>query len=110
MATRKRFLRSLLYTAGLSVAAQGSGEALAVPTPTPQPTATPIPQPSALARQLAQSLQHALPKAHLSDAMVEKIAEDIQGNFSIGDSMMTAHSDRLPPPDFVFAASSGNRP
>ena len=63
-----------LSSAGTDVAA--------LPAATPTPAPTPTPPPSTLATELARSVQHALPKAKLSDELTVKIAHDIDGNFS----------------------------
>jgi hypothetical protein len=112
MVTRKNVLVSFLSTLALGIAVRGTARAsvTTAQTPTPKPTPSGIQKPSELARQLALWIQRSLSKAHLSDTMVEKIAEDIQGNFPISSDMVAAHRDNLPPPDFVFAASSRYRP
>jgi len=113
MPTRKVFLAAVIVAAA---AASGSlsrdaahAAASPVPTPTPAPSSGPT-KPSALARELARSLQHDLPKARLSDAMTERIASDIQDNFAIGKAFRNRKNRNLPPPDFVFAADDENRP
>jgi hypothetical protein len=114
MSTRKAFLATAVAAAAASSGLAGRGTARAAtpkPSPTPTPAASTGPtKPSKLARELAQSLQHDLPKAHLSDAMTERIASDIQDNFAIGNAFRHRKNSNLPPPDFVFAADEEIRP
>ena len=113
MLTRRFFIAA---AAAVTSLVSGLPQALAS---TPKPKQTPAPKPAAsststkpsqLARELALSLQRDLPHAHLSDATTEKIASDIQDQFAIGKSFRKMASKHLPPPDFVFAASSEDRP
>jgi hypothetical protein len=114
MSTRKAFLG--LTAAGVATASSLSGKggaqaATAGPSPAPKPSASSAPtRPSKLARELARSIQAELPKAHLSDAMTEKTASDIQDNFAIGNAFRNRQNADLPPPDFVFSATDDNRP
>jgi hypothetical protein len=113
MPTRKVFLAAAIAAAAAASGSLSRDAAHAAtspaPTPTPAPSSGPT-KPSALARELARSLQHDLPKAHLSDAMTERIASDIQDNFAIGKAFRNRKNRDLPPPDFVFAADDENRP
>jgi hypothetical protein len=115
MSTRRAFLG--VAAAGAAAAAVAldrdrvAQAATAGPSPTPKPSASPGPtRPSKLARELARSIQAELPKAHLSDAMTEKIAADIQDNFAIGNAFRAHPNPELPPPDFVFSALEDSRP
>jgi hypothetical protein len=110
MFSRKIFLRSCVFAIGFSATSRSVAISAPTATPAPHPIATTSPKPSELAQQLASSMQRTLRSASLSDAMVEEIATDVEENFSIGDALRTAHSDALPPPDFVFAASPNQRP
>jgi hypothetical protein len=113
MPTRKVFLAAAMAAAAAAAGPLSSdtAHAAAKPAPTPRPTPTPGPtKPSTLARELARSLQRDLPKAHLSDAMTERIASDIQDNFAIGKAFRNRNNPNLPPPDFVFAADEESRP
>jgi len=60
--------------------------------------------------ELARSLQRGLPKARLSDAATQLIAKDIEGNLAIAAAFRGRSTAGLPPPDFVFTASSADRP
>ena len=113
MPTRKVFLAAAIAAAAAAAGPLSSDtvRAAAKPAPTPKPTPSPGPtKPSALARELARSLQRDLPQAHLSDAMTERIASDIQDNFAIGKAFRNRKNRNLPPPDFVFAADEESRP
>ena len=113
MSTRRAFLGAAAAGAA-AVALNRDGVARAAsagPSPVPKPSATPGPtRPSKLARTLAASIQNELPKAHLSDAMTEKIASDIQDNLAIGNAFRARPNADLPPPDFVFSAVEDSRP
>lgn len=115
MPTRRAFLGAAATgVAAAAIALNRDGVARAAtagPSPAPKPSASPVPtRPSKLARTLAGSIQAELPKAHLSDAMTEKIAADIQDNLAIGNAFRARPNADLPPPDFVFSALEDNRP
>lgn len=113
MPTRRVFLAAAIAAtaAASGPIARDAASAAAHPSPTPTPTPSPGPtKPTALARELAKSLQRDLPKAHLSDTLTERIASDIQDNFAIGKAFRNRSRRNLPPPDFVFAADDENRP
>src|ERR1700680_279599 len=113
MPTRKVFLAAAMAAAAAPAGPLSSdtAHAAAKPAPTSTPAPAPVPtKPSALARELARSLQHDLPKAHLSDAMTERIASDVQDSFAIGKAFRNRKNRNLPPPDFVFAADDESRP
>lgn len=113
--------RSFIGSAGAIVAAiAGRGAAYAAANPpAPSPSKRPAPpknaapapaSPAPLAVELARSLQHDLPGAHLSTAMTAKIAKDINDNLFISGALRKNRSNALPPPDFVFVASALDRP
>lgn len=102
MTTRKRFLeRAAIAAAASSVLASGGPVAAAPARP---------PGPSALALALARFLQRTLPKARLSNALTEKIAEDIDGGFAVNAAFRNKSNAHLPEPDFVFVASESDAP
>ncbi len=117
MVTRRIFISAAAAVASLAscmprvLASRSSAGLAPAPNrrPTPAPTSTPT-KPSPLATKLAQALQRDLPQAHLSDAMTEKIASDIQDTLVIGASFRKRSNERLPAPDFVFAAANQDRP
>jgi hypothetical protein len=111
MSTRRFFLSCALSTAGLLAAtSQGVTRPSAGATPTPNPVASSPTPPTALAKELAASLQRSLPKAKLSDAMTDKIASAIQDGFVVNKAFANVGNKNLPPPDFVFSADPQHRP
>lgn len=111
MPSRLAFLKNaaaVAFVAGVS----STGAALAAdPKAMPSPKPTASPPPSVLARSLAASLQRDLPKAHLSDAMTEKIARDIDGNSTITKAFRKRSRKNLPEPVCAFSASQpGEQP
>ncbi|HXW77636.1 MAG TPA: hypothetical protein VEJ20_09510 [Candidatus Eremiobacteraceae bacterium] len=106
MPTRRSFLGVTVaaVAAGISGVAESPAAANAVDatsTPTPAPTPTP---PSATSLTLAKSLRQSMPKAHLSDAMVEQIAGDIDGYASVAADFRNGTLRNWDEPDFVFEA------
>ncbi len=108
MPTRKIFLSSTLGASALYAAVRAQADPAPAVSPTPQSGATT--KPTALAKELASSLQRGLPRAKLSDALTEKVAEAIQQGLSVADSFRNKKNAQLPPPDFIFTAASEDRP
>jgi len=94
MPSRRHFISAaaIAAAAGLS----GVGEA-------PAEAATPK-APSAIALALAKSLQQTLPKAQISDALLPKIAGDIDGYASTAADFRKATLKNWDEPDFTFVA------
>ena len=95
MSTRRSFI-----AAGAAAAAAAAGLAGAA---APSEAAAPKgPSPFALAQ--ARYLQSKMPKAHLSDALTEKIAGDIDGYEPVAAEFRKAQLRNWDEPDFVFTA------
>lgn len=108
MSTRKIFLSSALGASALYAGARAQADPAPAVSPTPQSSATT--KPTALAQELAASLQRQLKKAKLSDAMTHEIAKAIQDDFAISNAFANKDTTGLPSPDFVFVATSDDRP
>jgi hypothetical protein len=61
--------------------------------------------PSAFATAIAKSLQQQMPRAQLTDSLVEKIAGDIDGYASVAADFRNATLHNWNEPDFVFSAA-----
>lgn len=94
MTTRRSFIAGAVAVAGVA------GVAAATTIPVPAEAATP----STLARDLALSLQRSLPGAKLSDAMVAKIAADIEDNFAIATTFRKGRLKNSDEPACAFSA------
>ena len=94
MTTRRKFIAQA--AAGVAVAT--------VATTTAVPTPAQAAPPSSLALELARSLQRSLPAAKLSDALVAKIAGDIQDNFAIATTFRKTRLKNWDEPDCAFSA------
>jgi len=92
--TRRKFIAQ----AAAGVAAATVATAASVPAPAKAAA------PSTLALELARSLQRSLPAAKLSDALVAKIAGDIQDNFAIATTFRKATLKNWDEPDCAFSA------
>jgi hypothetical protein len=91
MTTRRSFIAGAAAVAGAAAAG-------AVPAPADAAT------PSTLARDLARSLQQSLPAAKLTDAMVAKIASDIEDNFIIAVTFRKGQLKNWDEPACAFSA------
>jgi hypothetical protein len=97
MTTRGSFIAGAAAVAGLG----------AVATVT-QPAAAATP--STLASELARSLQRSLPQAKLSDALVAKIASDIEDNFVFAATFRKGHLRNADELACAFAADPAGEP
>jgi len=97
--------RRTFISVGAAVAAAGlSGLADPAATP-PASAATPVPKgPSAFAMDQAKNIRATMPKAHLSDDLVKKIAGDIDGYAPVAAEFRKAQLHNWDEPDFVFSA------
>ena len=93
MPTRRSFI-----AAGAAAAAAGLAG-----TANPAQAAAPK-GPSSFALAQARYLQSKMPHAHLSDALVEKIAGDIDGYEPVAVDFRKARLRNWDEPDFVFSA------
>ena len=95
MPTRRHFLSSAAVAAAIGLTGRGD----AAPA-----DAAPTKGPSETALALARSLRKSMPKAHLSDDLVKKIAGDIDNYDSTAADFRKATLHNWDEPDFVFTA------
>jgi glucose/arabinose dehydrogenase len=108
LSTRRFFLTAGAAAAAMALTAKGPASAQAPPAPpASSPSPKPPPEPSALARELARSLQRDLPQARLPDDLVEKIAGDIESNFDIVKAFRKGGLKNSDEPDTAFIPSRG---
>ena len=99
MTPRRSFIAGAAAAAGIAAATGAGAPAHAATTP------------SALARDLARSLQTALPAAKLSDELVAKIASDIEDNLAIATTFRKGRLRNADEPSCMFAADpAGEQP
>jgi hypothetical protein len=78
-------------------------------SPAPAATPKPPPGPSATARCIAKHLQSSLKDAKLDDAIMEKIAGDIDGYLDLGKDFRAKALRNSDEPDSVFSAVQHHR-
>ena len=97
--------RRTFISVGAAVAAAGlSGIADPASTPAASAAAPKPKSPSAFAMEQAKYIQSTMPKAHLSEDLVKKIAGDIDGYAPVAAEFRKAKLHNWDEPDFVFSA------
>ena len=110
MPTRRSFLAATAALVAADFMSADSAVGSSGASPAPAATPKPPPGPSATARCIAKHLQSSLKDAKLDDAIMEKIAGDIDGYLDLGKDFRAKALRNSDEPDSVFSAVEGLTP